>query len=381
MATQARTFKTVAASVAVAAAIALAFCAPALVAEHSGQGDAGQDASQVAVHVVEDSVGRKVSIPVEPQHIAALDSFSGNVCALLGVDGRIYGAPGGVRSNKVLQKASPALAACQKLSGNEVNVEALSAGGVDLVFVRKGVYADGEGVKQLDRLKIPYLVVDYTTVDEQLSAVELVGKACGGDAAARGEKLAACYRDIVSLVEERVAKLGKSQRKRVYHSINDALLTDASGSLGADWLERSGLIDVSAEERVSSKQGDYTATLEQVYSWAPDLILCNAAGAAEEMRTGARWTELSAVETGEVHVLPVSAGRWGQRGDPETCWAMLFAAKAAYPDLFADVDLEQKVRKYYSDVIGISLTDEEWGLVLAGEGLRDQGNGGSGNGS
>ena len=38
---------------------------------------------------------------------------------------------------------------------------------------------------------------------------------------------------------------------------------------------------------------------------------------------------------------------------------LLWMAKTMYPDLFADIDLEQQVKDYYQEIYGVELSDED----------------------
>ncbi|MBX9034650.1 ABC transporter substrate-binding protein [Gordonibacter massiliensis (ex Traore et al. 2017)] len=382
MTTQKRGAKTVLASAAVGLLI-VAVCGLGLFALNGGSlatlfdvsAVAGQGSATETKEVV-DSLGRTVSVPADPQRIAALDAFSGNVCVLAGAGDKLMGAPGGVLSNELLRELCPGLESVEQLSGNSVNVETLLSAGVDVALVKRDLYDGGEETAKLDKLGIPYVVVDYSTVEEQQDAIELVGRVCGPAAAEKAAAVAEYYRETAALVEERAASVPESERKRVYHSINDPLLTDGSGSLGADWVARCGAVDVSAGEAGVGGTGDYTATLEQVYAWNPDVIVCSTADARSAILGDAQWQGMAAVAAGEVRNLPVSTSRWGQRGDPETFLGMLWLGKTLYPQLYEDVDLEETVRSYYRDVVGLDIDDATWEAIVAGEGLRAEGSGG-----
>lgn len=382
MTTQQRTPKTVAASAVIGLVIALLLVggsiiasAPSLSGDETADSTVSQDVARIDVT---DSIGRVVSIPEDPQRIAALDAFSGDVCVLVGAGDKLIGAPGGVLSNRLLAELCPDLPSKEQLSGSGVNVEELLAAGTDVALIRRSLY-EGEGeVAKLDKLGIPYVVVDYDTVEEQMAAIGLVGSVCGPDASQRSLQIMECYQDVLDIVDERSAQIADRDRKSVFHSINDPLLTDGSTSLGADWIERCGALDVSAGEEGGGAQGDYTATLEQVYAWKPDYVICNTAQTAEEFKTDVRWSGLSAVKKDQVYNMPVSTSRWGQRGDPEVFLGMLWLGETIYPELYSDIDIKDFTISYYKDVIGLDIDDALWENILSGVGLRQEGGSGSG---
>lgn len=335
--------------------------------------------ADVSLQTVTDSEGREVSIPEEPQAIACLDSFSGEMAIMAGAADRICGVPSGVKSDSLLMQKAPDADGWASLSGNAVNVEELLRRSCDVALVRPSL-SDAER-KKLSNARIPYVVVGYEDVSSQLVAMRLVGQACGGAAQESAKRIVDFAEMVVADVEARVADVPQDARMSVYHAINDVLTCDGRASLGADWVWRAGCVDVSAEQE-GGLQGDYSATLEQIYAWAPDAVICNAASAARSFQAEERWVALSARTVGRVWVIPTGATRWGQRGSVETYLAMLWLGAQAYPDRFADVDWEQMVRDYYADILGIKIGDEQWAQVIAGEGIRAEGSGsGSGNGS
>lgn len=342
----------------------------------SGTGSGGFAAMQT----VTDSLGRAVEVPAEPQHIAIMDSFSSELAVMIGAGPQVCGMPAGVSSDCILQMIYPELATAPvALSGNAVNIESLMQLGCDVALVKSTMASDE--LAKLDNMGIPYVVVDYTTFTEQMDAIRLVGQVCGTNAAARAEALAARYEVIAAEVSARVAKVDERDRVRVYHSINDALLTDSATSLGADWITLAGCVDVSAGEAATSGT-DYNAVLEQVYAWDPDLVICNVAQTAALMREDAKWAGLRAVDLGKVRNIPIGATRWGQRGSVETALAMVWLGCEAYPELFSGLDLKQLTVEYYRDCLGVEVDDALYEQILSGEGIRSTGSGsGSGGGN
>lgn len=333
---------------------------------------------QVEMQEVTDSTGRVVEVPAEPHSIAVMDPFSGELAVMAGAGPQLCGVPGGVASDAVLQSIYPDLATAPvALSGNVVNIETLAELSCDVAVV-KSTLSDDERAK-LDRVGIPYVVIDYTTMEEQIAAMRLVGAVCGSAAQQKADALAAYYEQTISMVEARTAQIPESQRVSVYHAINDILLTDGSESLGADWISRVGCTDVSATQKATSGS-DYDATLEQVYTWNPDALICNVAQTASSVASDAKWAGLGAVADGRVHVIPTGATRWGQRGDVETYLAMLWLGCTVYPQYYSDINLKQTVVDYYRDYLGIDVSDQLYAEMMSGKGIRSSGGGSGGGG-
>lgn len=347
---------------------------------HGTTGSAARDAGDLTREVV-DSSGRTVRLPETVDAIACMDSFCGEMVVMAGGGAQLCGVPNGVKSDVLLQRMYDGLAEVHSTSGSAVNIEQFMSDGCDVVLVRDTLTSAER--QKLSNAQIPYVIVSYEDVPGQIEAMRLVGEVCGGDAMQRADELANFAERTVKLVEERAARLSAQERKSVYHSINSVLTCDGAGSLGADWIDRTGCLNVSRNESAGS-QGDYQATLEQIYAWNPMMVICNNASATEEFGSQQRWAGLEAVAMGQLLTIPTAATRWGQRGSVETYLGMLWLGCTAYPELYGDIDLRSYVSDYYRQFFGIEIDDELWETILSGEGLRASatGNGaGGGNGN
>jgi iron complex transport system substrate-binding protein len=330
-----------------------------------------------STHVVTDSAGRSVAVPDSPTRIAVMDPFSAEIAIMCGSGSQLVGAPGGVHGEPILEKIYPGLAALAETSGNTINIETLAQEGCDLAIV-KTTMSDAELAK-LDKMAIPYIKVGYGNMQQQIAALRLVGSVLGASAAAKADALAGYYEKTIESVKRHAAKIPASGRVRVYHSINDMTLTDGAGSLGQDWITMVGCIDVSAGESPVSGT-DYIATIEQVYAWNPDYVVCNVADTAHYTPTDARWTGLSAVADKRIYNIPIGATRWGQRGDVETYLAMLWLGSTIYPRYYSDIDFKQTVIDYYRDYLGVTIDEALYDQMLSGKHMWG-GNPGSGSGN
>ena len=362
--------------------------------EKSTQTEASaQSAISVETHTVEDWLGRTVEIPVNPTSIAIMDSFSGEAAVMVGAGQRISGIPAGVKSDLLLQMIYPELPDIMSTSGSSINIESLADAGCDVAIVKAGM-ADNELAK-LKKLKIPYVCINARDFETQLRMLELIGSVCGPDCEEKAKQLSEFY---MNAAQEAAARLPQTTtmptdptRLCVYHAINSTLLTDAPQSVGASFIRFAGCNDVSANngglegtstDSDGTSQGDLNVTLEQVFVWDPDLIICNSYSATDEFLTEAKWSTLKAVQSGNVMTLPVGATRWGQRGSVETAMAIVWLANTAYPEYFDGFNIKSFVADYYHDYFGLDITDDLYEKIMSGEGIRTTGNGsGSGGGN
>ena len=344
-----------------------------------------EGASQPDTIALTDSVGRTVAVPACCTRIAALDSFSGEALVMAGAGPLVVAVPRGVASDTILLQLYPDLATVPSpQSGGTVNVESLWALDPDVVLVKPSLYYSQEEIGKLDKLGMPYLVIDYLTIEEQLAALEMIGSILPSEQAQRMAAIVSTYRSGVERVEACAARIPDDERLRVYHAINQAVITDGPSSIGADWITRVGGIDVSAvslgadggtEASASSDRGDYQATLEQVFVWDPDIVICNEASTATYLLSDSKWAGLRSVADGRVYNIPVGATRWGQRGSVETWFAMMWLGTTAYPEYYGEIDLREEVAAFYGTVLGIDVDDALYEQMLSGQGMRKQATG------
>ncbi|QRN85984.1 ABC transporter substrate-binding protein [Clostridia bacterium] len=318
---------------------------------------------------VTDSIGREIIVPEDAHHLGTIFAASGHIVGLLGHDEDIVCITNGLTRDILFNRACPGVGEnpVVKDSGR-LNIEEIVRVETDLAFIEKETYyAKGEKEK-LEMFGIPYFVVDFTDIDSQLFTIESMGEALGEQ-----EKAAAYvswYRDMVELVESRVADIPESEKLTVYHSVNEAIRTDPIDSLSTDWIERTGLINVSAHEELEFTDNKYYSSLEQILLWDPDLILCNESGVDEYIRTESAWSSLKAVHDDRVYLLPNGISRWGHMNSIEIPLAMLYTGKIAYPERFEDIDIEEIAEDYYEQFWDYQLTDDELQDILSGKDMR-----------
>ncbi|MBQ8082773.1 MAG: ABC transporter substrate-binding protein, partial [Clostridia bacterium] len=162
-----------------------------------------------------------------------------------------------------------------------------------------------------------------------------------------------------------------NEKPRVYHSITEATKTDIIDSLCADIISTAGLIDVSAAAGTTALGKNATVTLEQIYNWDPDAIICNEYAVADYIKANQKWSGLKAVRDNKVFTLPIGATRWCHHGSMEPQMGVLFLAQLFYPDRFQDVDLRETTRQYYADFFGMTLDDATLDKIFSGRGMRE----------
>ena len=326
---------------------------------------AGEDADRT----VTDSAGRSVSLPQEIDNISCVCPFSGSMIVLFGYGDRVTTGCNNMTRSALLNSICPGISdlTVVKNSGS-INAETILEYGADVIFVDQGTYENADQRAKLDAIGIPYVVIGYETLDEQLDAVAVIGEVLNA------EEEAARYidwaKDIMDRVEKVCGDIPDSEKPRIYHSVNEAVRTDYEGSICAEWIALTGAENVSLTSGGLTLDGDkaYT-TLEQIYVWEPDLIICNEAGVDDYIMSDEKWSGLDCVEVGRVYQIPIGTSRMGHPTSTETPLALLWLAELLYPDHF-DIDFSQELKDYYAEFYDYQISDDTVEAILEGDEMR-----------
>lgn len=207
-------------------------------------GDPGSGGKRVTVT---DSMHRSVELPANPGKIGCLYAFSGHAVTMLGRGKDIVAVVRGLQRDILLTEINPAiLNASAPGQADSFNIEELMRVKPDILFVRENLARNKSDTDLLDKLGIPYVVIEFTTIDQQMRAMHIIGKAIGR------EKEALEYNAYYKLCIDRAKKIAGSvpaeKRVRVYHSINEPLKTGGSSGISAEWTGIAGAVNVAAGE-------------------------------------------------------------------------------------------------------------------------------------
>ena len=322
------------------------------------------------VITVTDCVGRQVQVPAQIERVACLCPESGHAMAMFGLGDRVVAVVGGMQRDVLLTNMYPHIKdlPVPKSSGI-INIEELLSTDPDLVFVRSDTAANEAEMAKMKKTGLPFLVVDYADIDRQQYALDMMGQALGVQDKAQAYN--DYYRRIVETVTARLADIPPETRIRLYHSVNEALRTDAQGTLPADWIQVAGAINVSVGQDLKLYEGDYYANLEQIMLWDPEVIICNEPGVAGYILSHEQWAPLQAVKAEKVWQLPIGISRWGHHSSLETPLAILWTAQRLYPERFTDVDMAAETKQFFQEFFNYKLSDELVQDILSGEGMRE----------
>lgn len=341
----------------------------AMAAAFAFTGCGGSEAGSVRGKTITDCAGRQVEIPENPERLACLYATAAHMMAMLDEGDKIVGCPNGVKSDVLMQMKYPEITetATPHQEGS-VNVEELLRTDTELALVSQSLAASEGEMQKLEKLGIPYVVIDYRTIDELRQAVKVAGEVFGREDRTRA--YIDFFDDTLAMVEQRISDVDISRAPAVYHSVNEAIRTDPEDSICAEIMQRAKVVDISASKGTASTDKNAYVTLEEIYKWDPDAFIANEYAVTDYILTDSKWRGLTAVKNKKVYTLPVGATRWCHPGSMEAHMGVLAVARQFYPGEFGDFDMEEYTADYYSEYFGLELDDEMIDKILAGEGMR-----------
>lgn len=323
-----------------------------------------------STRTIVDCDGRTVEIPTGDLKIACLYAYAGHGMTLLDTQDQIVALVEGLKRDQLMQMKRPDIGSLSVPSATGViNVEELIASGAELALIRHSIALSGAETEKLDKAGIPYVVIDYTNIEEQKRSIEVLGEVLNRQEAAKA--YLDFYEETIGWAQSRISDIPSKERVRIYHAVNEATRTDAKGSIQAEVTTLAGLINVSAEAGAAMADEKTFVTLEEIYSWAPEAIIVNEHLVTSYILTDAKWQGLGAVQSGQVSTLPVGISRWAHPGSIETPMAVLYLAQYFYPEKFEDLDMIQFTADYYKTFFGLDFSAEEVEEILSGVGMRE----------
>ena len=262
--------------------------------------------------------------------------------------------------------------------GNIISYEALASAALDVVLLRVGdttVGTDKEKVTRtistIEALGLP-LVVLYSPTwyrSADLSSMKTEAGIIGElfDQRDKAEALADRLAETEAMIRERTKAVTEGDKPSVLllGLRPDVRKKGGAGAVQGTDTPESYIIEqvVHAKNAYQGRGTSVPMSAEQVYACDPDIIILPTANGYHppfelyEAPYYENLQELRAVKHHRVYALPWSPMNASRR--VEYPLDMLIIAKAAYPELFADINVYDFALRFYQDVYGVDETTAE----------------------
>lgn len=317
-------------------------------------------ADEGATQVVTDMGGTEVTVPVEPKLYAdawyahnEVSIMLNNAEGLVATHCTPNGQPWMFYCNENINSALQTF-------GDDFNYEELVELGPQVVFDSKDTMRE----KPAD-VNIPLVNCTFATYEDMEKSIALTAQVFGGDAPSIAEKYNAELEQVVADAKAVTDALSDDERPSVMHGGSVYTFNlDGTGTIIDTWIEAAGGRNAVQSDTAGNAQAQFS--LEQVIEWNPDVIITAKPDEVDQILNDPDWASITAVQNGAVYVNPKGIFGWDRYGVEELLQVQ-WASRVLHPDLFPEIDIESKVKDFYSTYLHYELTDDDVQLILGAQ--------------
>ncbi len=276
--------------------------------------------SPVLARIVTDQLGRKITLPDNPQRVISLAPSITEIIYALGQQHRLKGV--------TLFSDYPDAAKKLPTVGSYVHLdlEKIVALRPDLCIAIKDGNPKGV-IDRLDSLKIPVYAVDPKNLDSVMETLQEIAQLLGADDTA--EFLIRRMKSRIGRVTSRVATT--DSRPRVFFQIGISPII----SVGSDTFIHEIIVLAGGKNLAEGRIPYPRFSQEQVLGLSPEVFILTSmarTGAFEKVKAKwERWPQLDAVRSGRIHLVDSNLF---DRPSPRLVEALEVMARLIHPELF-----------------------------------------------
>ena len=337
----------------------------------SSASSANEEVNVPETVTITDHADRTVEVPTNPDKVAILGIYplASMLSVYLNSAETIVAmepASANAAKNSVLIDLYPEIGdiTTDILSGEDLNIEALVALEPEVVYYNAADTADLEKLENAGITAVAFSPTKwkFDVIETFRQWIALLDQIY--PSSSKNAKLVDQYStDIYNMIQETVADVEEPQKVLfLYQYDENAMITSSSRFFGEWWCKAVGAVNVASD--VQAETANAKITMENVYEWNPDVIVITnfTKATPDDLYNNAigtdDWSTVKAVQDGRVYKMPLGTYRT-YTPSSDTPMTLLWLAQAVYPEKFADVDVRDEVRDYYSELFGITLTEDQ----------------------
>jgi iron complex transport system substrate-binding protein len=311
---------------------------------------------------ITDMCDNKVEVPINPKRIACMHCVSPEKIMTLGKGSCISLM---AEQSPWAYKLYPEIKNAK--SNKDITPEQMKDMKIDFVLYTPGMTKEDKysavGLKTVCAFSAEKRPMNLDEFMENFKReVTLFGDLLGPDAKARADKYNNYFDKKVKQILSITSKIDKNNRPAVYYGGLHASMLNSQGKGSVmHWNT-----EVSGGYYLPQKLDDNhaKATLQQVLSWEPDIILMSGyCDSIEIVTKNPDWASMKAVKNGKVYRIPMGIYAWDHASN-ESVLLMIYMAKLFHPDLFKDWNMIKEIKTFYSEAYGKAVTDQDVERIL-----------------
>lgn len=243
--------------------------------------------------------------------------------------------------------------------GQGINLENLMAKNPQLVLVWQDDMMVLNVRKEIEKTKIPYIMVPFREVTDMPTGIRLVGDAIGESK--RAERLSSYAQNMISEVDKSVKKEPKT---RYYYAEGlDGLSTECDKSFHVQAFNFAGGDNVH-KCRQSGVLGLEKISFETILAYDPDVIIVQNQSVYDDLINDPMWKSLRAVKSGRIHLVPIKPFNWVDR--PPSFMRVLgiqWAASKLHPNVYKP-NLTKRTKEFFDLFLRVKIDDKQAKTIL-----------------
>lgn len=299
---------------------------------------------------ITDSLGNKVKLPSAPKKIVVTNKNVAEAICVLGGEDKIVGVSNETKFPESLKKKEKAGKSFTP------NIEKILELKPDLV-IGYGSFLKNGTVDKLKEAGIPFASIDCYKIEKLDNDIRVIGKLLGEEK--KTEEYLGFINKYLKYVNDKVEKIDKDKRVKVYWEGYTDFSTVSKGTGGDEVVSAAGGINIAGEETVEYPK----VNNEFIIKKNPDIVVKTAKTAISQgygvtdktkikefrdtLMTRTGWKDIKAVKNNRVYVISNEIAT-SVRGVVGVC----YLAKWFYPDEFKDLDPEavhkEMFEKFYN---------------------------------
>lgn len=321
--------------------------------------------------VFSDMLGNRIEVPDPLTRVALLGGPTGQIAYILGARNQLCAVTKSLKTSELINLMDPSvknLAAPRTTSG-QVNVEELILSDPQLVIAGD---LDASIVEKKTRIPVAHL---KSTMNQSFDLIQeeirFYGKAFGKEA--RAEKYVQYLQRTLERIRLRIMTVPKNKWKTVFNGYSaNHLVTLGGDTFMQQHLETAGCRNAAESILTSGTRegglhtGLAEVSMEKVLEWNPDILVIDF-GSPAEVYSSPKWKTIKAIQNKKVFRQPIGAFIWDRPAAESAVLHPLWLAKIAYPELFADVNMTQEIKKFYKEIMSFDLNDAQAKAILSAE--------------
>ena len=356
---------------AVTLTVTLAACSSTGTSASSVSSSSNQEVKVPETVTITDHADRTVEVPTNPEKVAIIGIYplASMLSVYLNSAETIVAmepASANAAKNSVLIDLYPEISdiTTDILSGEDLNIEALVALEPEVVYYNAADQADLEKLENAGITAVAFSPTKwkFDVIETYRQWIALLDQIY--PSSSKNAKLVDQYStEIYNMIQETVSTVEQPQKILfLYQYDENAMITSSSRFFGEWWAKAAGGVNVASD--VQAETANAKITMENVYEWNPDVIIITnfTKATPDDLYNNAigtdDWSTVKAVQDHRVYKMPMGTYRT-YTPSSDTPMTLLWLAQAVYPELFADINVKAQVKDYYSQLFGITLTDEQ----------------------